>query len=184
MKTLVIFLVLAFATAAGNAQELIELQEARVNYNPLSSSATKVGNAFSYTVVETYRGEFEKDPLGFVKKHFDIQQIINEFADNNYSSYEISFKSRKGSLLAEYDQNGKLVSTSQKFKNIALPNIICHQLFREHKGWAMVDNAHIAKSRNGKIKQNYYRITMQNGNKKRNVKIDAMAPVSNALVSK
>lgn len=181
MKTLVIFLVLAMAAVMSNAQGLIELKEARVEFNPLDNQVSQVGNRFSYTVKEKYSGEFQKDPLAFVKQHFDVNQFIEEVSDKGYSSYEVSFKTNKGDLLAKYNSNGELLNTFQKFENVAMPNAVYHQIYRENLGWSMVKNQHIKKEKDGVINQNFYKVTMKKGNKKRNLKLEAASPERIAL---
>ena len=179
MKTLIFSIV--FVVCAGISQaQIIELGEARVSFSPVSLIDE---NSFSVTVIENYVGEFEKDPLAFMKNNFDIRELISQVKGEDYESYLVSFRSKKGELQAEFDKVGNLLGTNLRFEDILLPLDICHQLYREHKGWAMVKNVHIASSRKDIVNKDFYRITMRNGKEKKNLKIDARRDIRNAMVS-
>lgn len=178
MKTLVFSFVLALCAGFGQAQ-ITQLDEARLTYNPETLNAA---NHFKVTVLENYAGEFEKDPLAFMENNFDILDLISQVKSGDYETYLVSFRSRKGEFRARFDKVGDLLDTNLKFKNILLPMDLCHQLYRDHKGWAMVKNVHIARNKNGVVKKDFYRITMKNGKEKKNLKIHARK-VGNAMVS-
>lgn len=171
MKTSIIYLVLAFWAGFSNAQGITELEETRI-VAPLYSEIINDGNSFSLVVKESFKGEFESDPISFMDKHFDIEKFKAEVKDKDYDSYSVTFMSSKGNLLADYNKEGKRVKTSLKLKNVIVPADLREQLYRDHKGWAMVGNVHIAKERNGLINKEYYRIKLENGKQRKNLKID------------
>lgn len=170
MKTLIIYSVLLLCTAVINAQEVIQLKETKVESTPVSS-LVRNGNSFSYSIKESYKGEFERDPLVFLKTHFDIKPLLEEVKDRRMSIIEVTLRSSKGFIWAGFDQKGHLRATSQRFENIMLPIAICHQLYEDHKGWSMVKNLHVARGTGDKITRDYYRITMENGKKRKTFKI-------------
>ncbi len=179
MKTLIFSIVLVLCAGYSQAQ-ITDLEEVRLSISPVDLN---VANSFKVTIPENYVGEFEKDPLAFMKNNFDIREFISQVQSEDYETYLVSFRSRKGELRAEFDKVGDLLSTNQRFENILLPMDICHQLYREHKGWAMVKNAHIARSRNGVVNKDLYHITLMNGKEKKKLKIDARKDIRNAMVS-
>lgn len=175
MKTLVTFLLLGFSAVLTNAQGIIELNEARVDYNPVFSQVSQNGNKFTAKIKESHRGQFEQDPLTFMMENFDVNQLIAQMEGKKFDSFLVSFKSRKGELKVNYDKEGNIVNAFQRFKNIALPQAVAQQLFRENKGWSMTENLHVASAKNGKVQKDYYRITMENGKERKKVKLDAKA---------
>ena len=179
MKTLIFSIALVLCAGFSQAQ-IIELDEARVSFSPVSLIDE---NSFSVTVRENYAGEFEKDPLAFMKNNFDIREFISQLQGEDYESYLVSFRSRKGELRAEFDKVGNLLATNLRFENIALPLDICHLLYREHKGWTMVKNVHIARSKKDVVNKDLYRITMRTGKEKKNLKIDARKDIRTAMVN-
>lgn len=174
MKTLIIVLLLSFTVAVGNAQEVIKLKEARVVSSPEFSKIS--GNNFSINVVESYEGEFETDPLTFMDTHLDINMFIDAVKDQKYDSFNVTFKSTKGDLKARFDNKGKLTQTSFKLKNVLIPSNLRTQLYRDHKGWDMVENMHVSKGKNGVVTKDYYHIKMERGNETRKFRIDVANP--------
>ncbi|MCM4159812.1 hypothetical protein FHG64_15795 [Antarcticibacterium flavum] len=175
MKTLAISLVLFLAAAVSQAQGIIELNETRVDYNPMFSEMTRHGNSYIMKVREDHSREFEKDPLTFLNNNFNIRQFISLIDESNYDSYIVTFRSNKGNLNAEYDMDGNLESISHRFKNVAMPYSLIQQVFRDNEGWSVVKNSHIAYGKNGKIDRSYYKVTLKNGRQVKKVKIDAPA---------
>src|SRR5690606_2810673 len=155
MKKIIITLALVLSVTIGYSQEVIELNEAQVNYNPVTAIAGK-GNSFSVKIKEAAQGEFEKDPLSFMDKYFDINQVINEIGNKKYQSYQVTFRSRKGQMNAEFDNKGNLLSTYLKFTNVLIPYELKNQLYKDYKGWAMIKNQHIAKGKNGEVNSDFY----------------------------
>lgn len=172
MEKTVILVAFLFSALMCNAQEIIELQEAKVENKSSTTTILNRGNHFSVNIQETSRGEFEKDPLAFMDRYFDIQDLIDKVGDKKYLSYHVTFRSRKGELNAKYDNNGTLLSTSLRLENVLVPHELKHQLYRDYKGWEMVKNLHIAKGKRGVAEVDYYKITMKNGNKKKNFKVN------------
>lgn len=180
MKTLIISLSLLLLSGLGHSQ-IIQLSEAKVGFEPV---ALEKENSFRVDVKENYAGEFEKDPLLFMEKNFDIQTFIELVRKENVESYHVSFRSRKGSFTAEFDEEGKLIETSQKFRNTRLPREISQQLYREYKGWTIAKNVHLASGKHGKLDSSVYLVTMKNGNKKEKLKIDASPSASYTVAQK
>lgn len=165
MKNLIIMFLLA-GIVTGHAQ-VIQLDEARV------TNATKIvaDGELSYIVLEDYSGQFMKNPIKFMKENFDIHEFIGQSLDEPYDLYRVEFRNRKGFLIANFDDKGKLLSTSQRFKDIALPYSISKELVADYKGWKMTRNLYLASGKEDALDKEVYRITMQNGKSKKNVKI-------------
>lgn len=183
MKTLIICLVLVLAAGVSRAQKITELKEAKVGFAPLSSEVVRDGNSYAFNVKESYVGEFEANPIAFMEAYFDIQNFIDEVKHENYDSYQVTFSSKKGQLKADFDKEGNLGATSERFKNILLPAGLREQLYRDHEGWAMVKNVRVSRGENGLIDKEVYRIKLKNGTKSKTLKIDGMAAERNEVAS-
>lgn len=167
MKKLVYLLLLA-GIATGQSQ-VIQLDEARVHGRAVK--ITSYGEDLKYAVVEDYKGQFHQNPMAFIREKFDIHSIIEQMNGSGYDSYVVEFRNRKGYLKANFDEEGTLLGTSQKFKNIALPLGVAQELVTKHKGWTMKNNLYQASGKGDALDKEIYRITLKNGNKTRNVKI-------------
>ena len=179
MKTLIFNLVLLVWTGAVSGQGIVELNETKVSFAPYSSQVTNNGNEYFFSVNESYSGEFEKDPLAFLEKNFDVDLFMLELKDKGVDSYQVSLVTRKGALKVDFDKEGNVVKTYQRFRNVKLPNDLSHEIYRDYKGWTIVKNLYVAKGKNGSIDKEFYRLRLENGNKTQNIKIDRteVAPV-------
>ena len=172
MKTLFIFLAFFVGTATASAQEVIELKEAKVDFIPMASEFTQDGNKFTFALKESYHGEFEKDPLAFMNQNIDMERFLDLVKDKKYSQYQVKLKSSKGTLQADFDRNGKLRSTTERFEDIAVPRELMAQLLRDHQGWTMVKNIHVTKGEKGRVAKEFYKIKLENGKQSKKIKID------------
>ncbi|MCG9972137.1 hypothetical protein [Christiangramia crocea] len=184
MKTLIFSLLLIVATSIGHAQKITELEEAKVGFAPLDVEVAEDGNSFTYTVHESSAGEFVKDPIAFMKANFDIQNFIASYGDRDYDSYNITIRSGQGYLLADFDKEGELVRTYQKFNNIVLPLDMRRELYMAYKGWNMTENKYIASGRGELLEKEMYKIKIENGNRSRNIKLDPRAVDRTSVASK
>lgn len=183
MKTLVIFVAFALSVVISNAQEVIELEEAKVEFTPVSQNIKNSEYSLLVNIKENYSGEFEKDPIAFMNDRFDINEIIEQLGGNDYHTYLVSFKSRKGALNAEFDGSGNKKRSNLRFKNVLVPAQLQHQLYRDHKGWAVIKTVHIAGENNGKVKRDFYKIKMKKGNQKKRLKINVSDLAKSTLVA-
>lgn len=166
-------MLLLVASAIGQAQERItQLDEAKVGFAPLDAKITRVGDSYSYKVNEAYTGEFLDNPIAFMKANFDIQNFMAETADQNYDTYLVTFSCSKGLLKANYDGNGELVKTYQKFKDIVLPHDVRQYVFRNNDGWTLTTTKYVASGKEDLLDKEMYQIKLEKDNHKRSLKID------------
>lgn len=175
MKKLIFYFVLTLFAGMTYAQEITELGEARVGFAPLSSDVSVDGENFSYTVNESYAGEFEKDPLLFMTNNFDVRNFIAEVKGKNTEPFLVTFRSSRGSLMADFNSDGEVVKSYARFKNVLLPKNLRHQLYRDHQGWKMVKNLHLTLGRDGMVNQEIYKIKLAkiNGKERKTVIMEA-----------
>lgn len=181
MEKLVIFIAFALSAVICNAQEVIELEEAKIELSPVSD-LTNSGNSFLVNVEESYIGEFEKDPLAFVKDNFDFKDVIAEIGNDDYSLYQVRFITQKGELKVHFDQDGKKLGHFLRFKNMLVPVELMHQLYRDNKGWTAVKTLHYA-TEYGNHQKDFYKITMKKGNQTRKLKINTSDIDKSGLVA-
>ena len=174
MKNLIFYSLLICFFATAQAQEITELEEARVFMNPVSEKITGDVDEYTFSVKEEYLGEFMRNPLGFMKKNFSVKHLINQL-DEEYDSYLISFRTSKGALDAKFDSEGELKRHKQSFKDVVLSRKIMSDLYRDYKGWAAVGNKYIARGTGDKIDKAFYKIKLVNGNRNLTIKVEQQA---------
>lgn len=181
MKKLFFYLlVLCFITNV--EAQLTELEETTVFLSQASELPTNIDD-FTLKVKEDYVGEFEENPLGFMKSNFDAIEFINHIK-KDYDTYIISFRSDKGYLNAEFDKNGELQKNDQVFRDILIPRHLMRTLYRDHTGWIMVKNKYVASGDGDKIDRGFYKIKLKQNNRSKNLKFNLVPTTATAdLVS-
>jgi len=173
MKTLIIFITFSLTAAVMCAQEVTVLDETRLFYAPLNAEVSQQGDSYIYKIKETASQKFARNPIAFMKANFDIQRFINHTANENYQSYLVTFISNNGSLEADFDKNGKLLQTRQKFDNVILPSEIRKDVFSNYKGYSLTQAKYSARTDGEILAKATYSLRLENGKEKQNLKIDA-----------
>lgn len=141
--------------------------------DPVEIYSTSVGRSIvTIALKENHLGEFEKDPVGYMVRNVNSDEILEKLQDGGNQGFIVTFITRKGKLFGDYNTQGQLKSYSMNFKNIALPKEIAWQLYDQYKGWHMIENAKIVKNGNTPRFREFYKVVMQNGKSKKTVKID------------
>ncbi len=170
MKKLILCLLLLGFTGIGHSQ--IELRETKVDYSPVSMKVDPATNTVTLNLPEKNYGEFQNDPLVFLKRNFNIHQFLQENEDLGFSTIQVIMKSRKGHLRANFSDEGSLISTYHRFNNVALPEEARQAIFRNYPGYSVAKNSHIAKSKKGVITKEFYRVKLQNGEKAKRIRLN------------
>lgn len=170
MKALIILLLFVVATV-GQAQELTQLEEVKVEKALAKLKYVKINDRVVFKVDRAYVLEFTKNPIGFMNDHFDIHRLIATLDNSRINEYEVTLSSQKGFMVANFDKKGNLLKTYQNFKDMLLPLNIRREIYNSHEGWTMTKNNYKAITKGEILTKEQYRITMENGNRKQNVKI-------------
>lgn len=172
MKKLVLILLIMGFVIPVSAQKIIRLDELKMSYSKETLQFDSNSNTLNLNIPESYIGEFMKNPLGFVKKNFDINEVIVANSSLNYETYDVTFNSTKGYLNAQYDKIGDLKKSNFEFKNVRLPYQTSVDLFQKNQGWSIVKTKHIGYSKEWNVNKEYYKVKMAKGNKTKNLKIN------------
>lgn len=171
MKTLVTLILSLLSAYLIQAQEVIELNEARVVSSPIFSELSGDQNSFSIQIEDAYAGDFEQAPLRFLEQHVPMKKFITFVKDRNYNGYVLTLRSKKGHLTADFNEDGRLLSTAYKFTNVTLPYDVIQQIYLDNKGWSLVGSSFHGKSRVGKSAESTYSLVLQKGKEKRKIRI-------------
>lgn len=170
MKKLILSLLFLGFTAT--AQTQIVLDEARVDYSPVSMKIDAGTNSLVIKLKEDFVGEFHNDPLAFVKNKFNSNQFIQENRNTNFDFYTVKFKSSNGHLTAHYNKRGELVSSYQIFKNVIIPDDAKLQILQKYRGCSFLKSSYAATSKGWDLKKEHYRVQIKDGDKVRRIKIN------------
>jgi hypothetical protein len=99
---------------------------------------------------------------------FDVKN--SDFYEDEYDNYFVSFYLPAGSVLAAYDQEGKLLRTAERFKNIALPPAVRQSVATRFPQWSINKDVYLVNYYDAPNARKVYKLLLQNGNKRLRVR--------------
>jgi len=154
---LLIGLTSQFYAQVVNDGQLPEVEVRAVNYKYLN----EVNNSDADVPVKLLELEVAKfDPRG------------KELYEDEYNYYKVSFYIPEGHIVAAYDENGKIIKTIEKFKDVTPPRAVINSVAERFPGWVISKDVYKVSyhNENGTVKT--YKLILENGTKKMRVKTD------------
>lgn len=159
MKKLIIGLFLLGLTTQIYAQDPIKLPEVTIvhNYKYLSS-------------VDSEDLAIPVEKLELKVSDFNVKEL-DVYSDEN-ELYDVYFIIPEGKILASYDKDSNLLSTAERFKNIALPLQVSKAIAKRFPGWSITKDLYLVNYYESGKTRKLYKVTLENGNKRIKVKLD------------
>ncbi|SDR80979.1 hypothetical protein [Gramella sp. MAR_2010_147] len=171
MKKLITLILVAGWVLTAYSQKVIQLEEARVNFDPTAEVVFEDYENGIVKVKEKFSTQFQSDAIAFMKENFDIFSFLEAQGDLSGNNIIVIAKSAKGYLMATYNEDGQMIKNSQKFKDIALPYNVRNEVYAQYKGWTMTSNKYIAFGNGDQINKQKYIFTLERGNEKAKMKL-------------
>jgi hypothetical protein len=83
------------------------------------------------------------------------------------------FKTDKGTITTNYNWKGEVLSSEEKFRNIALPANLVRSALKDYEGWKVVRTNYNVSYTKGSNARKIYTIQITDGKKKKKVSMDA-----------
>jgi hypothetical protein len=162
MKNLVIGLFLMGVTAPFFAQvtpveQLSEVFIVGTNYRYLDETGSRD--------VAVPVKELERKVATFNLEELDVYEDETEI-------YDVSFIIPEGKILATYNNEGKILRTIEKFKQINLPESVTMAVMNRFPGWAIAKNVYLVKYFDDQSGKKLYKLILENGDVQIKVKTD------------
>ena len=161
MKKLLIILFIIGLSTNIYAQDPIELSEVIIvarNYKYLN----KIDNTEAAIPVE------------FLQRKVAAYNIKDaDFYDDDYDYYTVSFFIPDGKIVAVYNNDGKIIRTIEKFKNIKLPMAVAKAVEKRFPKWKISKDVYLLNYNQEKGAKKRYKITLENGDQRLKIKTDA-----------
>ncbi|NNF19906.1 MAG: hypothetical protein HKN61_09005 [Flavobacteriaceae bacterium] len=98
----------------------------------------------------------------------------SEVFNHDFEAYEVVFEQSNGSIIATYDQKGKIISSLERFKNVALPYHIRNAVYNKYPGWSIARDIYLVTYYvDTPVIEKFYRLQLKNGNKKMLIRCDS-----------
>ena len=101
---------------------------------------------------------------------YDVQE--QEYFDDEFDFYTVSFFIPDGKIVAVYSPEGKILRTIEKFKDVSLPIAVTQSLAERFPKWEPISDMYRVIYKDGKGAQKVYKIKLRNGDKTMKVKIN------------
>ncbi|WNH10520.1 nicotinate-nucleotide adenylyltransferase [Thalassobellus suaedae] len=128
MKTIVFIICLFGLTVLSNAQT-IALQETVTELNNTYLNAVNADNAAECVKI------LEEKVVNYNR---ELSPLYNEV----YDTYKVSFYIPEGKIIAEYDTDGKIIRTIEKYNDVRLPLIVMQAIAKRFPNWGIISDAY------------------------------------------
>ncbi|RYY60506.1 MAG: nicotinate-nucleotide adenylyltransferase [Chitinophagaceae bacterium] len=99
---------------------------------------------------------------------YDVKK--SDYYEEEYDTYFISFIIPEGEMLATYDQNGKLLRTAEKYKDVKLPKAVADAVVDRFPNWHISKDVYLVNYYEGEGAKKVYKLLLENGDKRMRVK--------------
>jgi hypothetical protein len=160
MKTYVIALLVLGLTNISYSQDKMgtDSRNGNMSMEELPAVVIKsVGEDFS-----VYLPDRNTDPK--VRKLED--SFIAYDLGKNYEGYEtylVVMQIKGGSLSATYNENGKLISVVENYKDVKLPGDVIYSIYKKFPGWQIVNDKYLYTQKEGDILKKQYNLKIKKG---------------------
>ena len=102
---------------------------------------------------------------------FNVQSL-RDF-DGRKAPYKVKFKGSKGFIIADYDRNGRIIKTAERYTNINLPKSLIRSVLKQYPQSSFLKVVYTVDYEALKDVEKTYRIKIMKDGKKRNLKISS-----------
>ena len=81
--------------------------------------------------------------------------------NEGFEEYLVVMSTKKGTLSATYDENGKLIGVVEEYKNVILPAEVIYSIYRTYPGWSIVNDKFLYTQKEGDVTKKQYNITIK-----------------------
>ncbi len=113
-------------------------------------------------------------PVELLQRKVATYDLKNQdFYDDDFEFYTVSFFIPEGKIVAAYDSNGKILRTIERYKDIALPMDVSMAVAKRFPGWSITKDVYLINYHEAKGVNKKYKLTLENGDKRLKVKVDS-----------
>lgn len=113
-------------------------------------------------------------PVELLQRKVATYDLKNQdFYDDDFDFYTVSFFIPEGKIVAAYDSNGKILRTIERYKDIALPMDVSMAVAKRFPGWSITKDVYLINYHEEKGVNKKFKLTLENGDKRLKVKVDS-----------
>lgn len=158
MKCFIIFLLFLSITTASYSQDKKESdsEDRNIRMEELPGVVIKsAGKDFSVYLPDRNP---DKD-VRALQEEFIAYDLGKDY--EGYETYLLVMETEKGSLSATYNENGKLTSVVENYKNVRLPSSVIYSVYKAFPGWKIVNDKFLYSQKEGDVIKKEYNLRIK-----------------------
>jgi hypothetical protein len=119
-----------------------------------------------------------------------VTSIQNEFiaydlGENaeGYDTFLVILENSKGSLVATYNEKGKLMTVVEKYENVQLPPAVIYAVYKQFPGWNIVKDKFLYTQKQGDVQKKQYSIKLKKDNKIQTIMVHPTGEIVNSRLA-
>ena len=105
-----------------------------------------------------------------LEKEFVAYDLGKDY--EGYENYLVILSTKKGTLSATYDMNGKLTSVVEKYTDTMLPHPVIYSVYKAYPGWQIVNDKYLYTQENGDVTKKEYNLKLKKDNETIKLKVN------------
>ena len=151
MKTMILILFLSISYSSFSQSNTTRSSNENLDIEELPEIVlSKIGDDFSIYLPD-------KNPdlsVRQLQKYFVAYDLGKDF--EGYENYLVMMKNDKGTLMATYNEKGKLIRVVEKYENVILPSEVIYSILKSYPGWNIIDDKFHYTQADGDVKKKQY----------------------------
>ncbi len=160
MKSFIIILLLLGLTSVSYAQVENEKGEMKIEELP-GVVIKRIGSDFSIYLPDNNPDQ----RIRAIEEKFIAYDLGKK--NEGFEEYLLVTKSKAGSLVATYDEKGKLTRVVENYKKVRLPHQVIYSIYKNYPQWSIVNDKFLYTQRDGDVTKKEYNVTIKKGKETR-----------------
>ncbi len=162
MKRLILALTLMGMMAPLSAQEVQTEELTEVVVSPMN-----------YKYLDRVGNKDAAIPVRLLEQEAASYDVLSEgYFMDEYNYYTVSFFIPEGKLVAVYDEEGTIIRTIERFKNVNVPKAVKKSLKTRYPNWEVIKDVYLVTYNEKLGTKKTYKFKLRNGDKVIRVKMD------------
>lgn len=94
-----------------------------------------------------------------------------------YENYLVTMKVKDGSLVATYNEKGKLTRVVEKYENVKLPMNVVYGVYKSYPGWKIVNDKYLYSQEDGDITQKQYNLKLSKDKETKKIVVNSKGEI-------
>ncbi|WNM19434.1 hypothetical protein [Flavobacterium capsici] len=119
----------------------------------------KVGEDFSVYLPEI---ENQDSKINYIQNTFIAYDLGKDL--EGYDNFLVYMDIKDASLVATYNEKGKLIKVVEKYDNVRLPNIVLNKILKEYPNWRIIKDRYSYSQEEGDVTKKHYDVLLEKNN--------------------